>query len=102
VLLMMSPPSQVRSPVGQNTKMSDLLVTRRLQKNPGGRAPKFDWEALWFELIRIAQIDGFHSRQELRQRALDFIAKDWPDEPSDSVLREKFRRLGDLLDLPVN
>jgi chromosomal replication initiation ATPase DnaA len=73
-----------------------------VQKNRGGRAPKFEWESLWFELIRIAQIDGFNSRRELRQRALAWISANWSEEPSDSVLREKLSRLGDTLGLPVN
>jgi len=75
----------------------------RTQRNRGGAPAKYDWEALWFELIRIAQIDEFQSRRELRQRALAWIGENWGDGgPSDSVLREKLSRLGDLLDLPEN
>jgi chromosomal replication initiation ATPase DnaA len=101
-LIITSPPSLVRPPVHQNAEMSDLVVTPRSQKNHGGRAPRFDWEALWFELIRIAQIDGFNSRRELRQRTLDWIATNWIDQPSESVLREKLSRLSDILNLPPN
>jgi hypothetical protein len=91
-----------RSPVAAVTGLGALELPRRSQTNRGGRAPKFDWEALWFELIKIAQIDGFNSRRELRERSLDWIATNWVDEPSDSVLREKLSRLGDILNLPTN
>jgi chromosomal replication initiation ATPase DnaA len=74
---------------------------RRTQRNRGGAPPRYDWEALWWGLIKIADIDGLRNRRELRQRARDWIAANWPDGgPSDSVLREKLTRLGDLLDLP--
>jgi hypothetical protein len=71
-------------------------------KRLGGRPLKFDWEALWFEMVRIAQVDGFHSQRELREQAHEWIARSWPEEPSPSVLREKLRRLGVLLGLPEN
>jgi hypothetical protein len=75
---------------------------RRTPRNRGGAPARYDWEARWFALIKIADIDGLRSRQELRQRARDWIDANWPDGgPSDSVLREKLMRLGDLLDLPV-
>jgi chromosomal replication initiation ATPase DnaA len=99
---LISPPPLMRSRIDQNDEMSVVSVTRGSRKNHGGRAPKFDWEALWFELIRIAQIDGFNSRRELRQRTLDWIATNWFDQPSESVLREKLSRLSDILNLPPN
>jgi chromosomal replication initiation ATPase DnaA len=99
-LRIVSPP--VPSGIHQYEIPPDLVATRPSQKNRGGRAPKFDWEALWFELIRISQMDWINSRQELRQRTLDWIATNWLDEPSDSVLREKLSRLGDVLNLPTN
>jgi hypothetical protein len=87
--------------ISEGTQLS--AMARHTQRNRCGALAKFDWEALWFELIRIAQIDGFNSGRELRQRTLDWIATNWVDGgPSDSVLRDKLSRLTDILGLLAN
>ena len=69
-------------------------------KNRGGRLEKYDWRDFYLEVIKIANLDGFSTRDELRRRMIDWITLNWPEQPGDAMLRGKLRKIGDYLKLP--
>jgi hypothetical protein len=69
-------------------------------KNMGGRPEKYDWQTFDLEVMRIANLDGFSTRDELRRRMIDWITLNWPEQPGDAMLRGKLRKIGDYLKLP--
>jgi hypothetical protein len=67
------------------------------QKHKGGPPAKYDWEAFYIEVARIADTDGLPSRYELYQRMLAWTVDNWGREPSESVFREKIAKLYDRI-----
>jgi hypothetical protein len=74
------------------------------RKNLGGRPGKFDWDRIWIEVVSIAHVsvDGLPERPTVMKRLRDAMtAWGWDDQPSESAMKEKLRRLyRDLPKLP--
>lgn len=64
------------------------------RKNRGGHPGKWDWDAFYREIIRIANIpDGLPERPKLMKHMLDWCVREWGDEPALSGVRERVSKL---------
>ena len=67
---------------------SDPISAKR--RNLGGRPPKFEWDAFWRQVVKIANTpDGLPARTELQNIMMDWCAVQWGDTPADSMIRDK-------------
>jgi hypothetical protein len=63
-------------------------------RNRGGNPGKFDWDGFYCEIIRIAAMDGIPSdRRELHKCMVDWCAENWFDQPDDSEIRKRMKRV---------
>jgi hypothetical protein len=62
-------------------------------KNVGGRPTQHDWDAVWIEIVRLANTpDGLPERNKLQNHLAEFVSA-WAKVPDDRALREKLARL---------
>jgi hypothetical protein len=62
----------------------------------GGRPMKFDWDAFWIELVRIADMpDGLdqETQSSLVKKMLDWCGEHWMDSPGETTVKNRIRRL---------
>lgn len=70
-------------------------------KNPGGRPQKYDWDAFWIEIVRIADMDNLPQKidgPQIDKARLTTIMKtwcsrNWDEEPSDALIRNKIAKI---------
>ena len=83
-----SPPA-VPSPVPQKPK------------NPGGAPPKYDWDRIMIEIVRIANsLDGLPDRPTLMKLLYNTMSEEWRwyDLPSETSMKNRLRAIYDNLD----
>jgi hypothetical protein len=67
--------------------------------NKGGRPFKYDWDAMWVEVLRIALHDSFpRTSAELRRRLQDWFSASGRAVPQDSAMKEKLRPIFAMID----
>jgi hypothetical protein len=65
-------------------------------KHPGGRPPKYDWNAFTREMMRIAnEPDGLPDRPSLMRLMIDWCSRTWGADnvPAESVVRDRIANL---------
>jgi hypothetical protein len=67
--------------------------------NKGGPPLKYDWEAMWIEVVRISQHDVFpKTRAELMNKLLQWFEDQNKTAPGETVIKEKISRLFRVLE----
>ena len=51
-------------------------------------------------MMKIANLDGFSNRAELRRRMTEWTTSTWEQPPQPATLRDKLREIADYLELP--
>ncbi|WP_146201963.1 hypothetical protein [Teichococcus aestuarii] len=61
----------------------------------GGRPAKWDWDAFWVEVVRLANTpDGLPETQaELHRIMMDWCMNSWNNTPADSEIRKRLSRV---------
>jgi hypothetical protein len=83
-------PESAAPPPGPVEKAS---VAYPRQKHKGGRPAKYDWEAFYIEVIRIADLDGVPPRHDLAKQMQQWTEDIWGEQPSPTVIREKLAKI---------
>jgi hypothetical protein len=79
---------------GRVSAVAEPALAHGVQRNVGGRPPKYDWDAFAREIVRLANTpDGLPKREELHRYMLDWCEKAWGDAPAESTVRERIARL---------
>jgi hypothetical protein len=79
----------------QYRKHTGSELSRRL--NRGGRPPKFQWDDIWFRLMRHIHEKGFPERHSELVGIIQELCRDARlEEPDESTLKPKVRRLFEI------
>ncbi len=72
----------------------DWIRRQGKTKLPPGRPQKYDWDAFWREIVKVADMDGLpETKAELVEHMSEWCEIAWGEEPASSVIREKIARL---------
>jgi len=64
-------------------------------RNPGGRPPKYDWDAFYCEVVRIANApDGLPEKPaDLQRQMAEWFQDAYAMEPAESEIKKRVRRI---------
>ena len=83
------PPQEGAEPSRPEGERREATVPAQV-RNRGGAPAKYDWDSFWVELVVRADLDGLPEvRSELQRSMMDWCAKNWPNEPSESEVRKR-------------
>ena len=72
----------------------DWIRKQGKAKRRRGRPQKYDWDAFWREIVKVADMDGLpETKAELVEHMSEWCAITWGEEPASSVIREKIAHL---------
>lgn len=71
-----------------------LTPSDGMQGQKRGRKPALPWDRFWFEIVRIADLDGLPERQaDLERQMLNWFEQETGGRPSESTVREPIGKL---------
>jgi len=86
---------------GPGTKSPEKIVDGLNPSRRGGRPPKYDWDAFWVEVVRIAAMEDLPQRLDglgndtakLTTIMKQWCVDTWGGEPDDSAIRRKLSKI---------
>jgi hypothetical protein len=77
----------------------ESVAIRNEVSDKGGRPPKYNWDAMWVEVVRIVLYDRLPpKRAELRDRLQMWFSESRLTAPGDTAMKEKMRLLYAMID----
>lgn len=67
------------------------------KRNKGGAPQKYDWDAMWIEVVRLADAEQIPDRPTLSRHLLAWFVEQTGSEPGDTVFKQKMAKLFDTL-----
>jgi hypothetical protein len=78
------------------------MAIRRGESNKGGAPIKYDWDAMWVEVVRIVQYDSLPPKPaDLRKRLQVWFDQSGLAVPGDTAMKEKMRLLYAMIDVSL-
>ena len=62
-------------------------------KRGGGRPLRYDWDAMWIEVIRLATEDNITDRPALNRHLLEWFTNRSEHQPGETIFKEKMSKL---------